>query len=159
MKILVLYDSFFGNTEKIAQEIGSALSKHGSVHVEKIGEKTALLFDDIDLLVLGSPTRAFSPSPNVKNFIKSLPENALQGVKVAVFDTRISLDDVNSKLLHFFVKLFGYASEPMLKGLEKKGATRATEPGWFYVKDSEGPLSENELEHASTWAESLIKFL
>jgi flavodoxin len=38
MKALVLYESFFGNTEKIAQAIGDSLGSSIEVDVRKVSE-------------------------------------------------------------------------------------------------------------------------
>ena len=155
MKALIVYDSFFGNTEKVAQAIGTTVSEEGFVSVVKVGEVKPEHLTDLDLLILGSPTRAFSPSPATKAFLKGLPAEALQGVKVAAFDTRIALEDVHNKFLNFMVKLFGYAAKPMAKALQKKGGVLAIPPDWFFVKDSEGPLKDGELERAAAWAEKI----
>lgn len=46
---------------------------------------------------------------------------------------------------------FGYAAEKIQKTLEKKGGEKIIEPIGLVVKDSEGPLKENELEKAEIW--------
>jgi flavodoxin len=157
MKALVVYDSFFGNTGKIAQAIGDALSPSMQVDVRKVSDITPEWLDGVDLLVVGSPTLAFSPSPGIKSFIKSIPAGGLQGVRVAAFDTRISEDDVKSRALRFLMKLFGYAAEPISKKLRKKAAGIVVVPEGFIVKDTEGPLKEGELVRATTWANRIIE--
>ena len=67
----------------------------------------------LSLLVVGSPTRAFSASPATKAWLKALAPNSLRSVKVAAFDTHADMNDVNSRTLTAFVKLFGYAAEPI----------------------------------------------
>ena len=63
MQILIVYDSVFGNTEKIAAAIASALttSLGDSVAVElfQAGQVQPPLLVGRDLLVVGSPTRGF----------------------------------------------------------------------------------------------------
>lgn len=157
MKTLIVYDSFFGCTEKIAQEIGATLTKHGFVSVVKAHQTTPEMLKEIDLLILGSPTRAFSPSPNTKAFLKRLQPDQLRGVRVAAFDTRIGDIEKAPKILKILVKIFGYAAEPMLKSLIKKGGIQAVTPGWFYVDDMEGPVKEGELERAARWAEEIAQ--
>lgn len=155
MKTLIVYDSFFGCTEKIAQEIGAILTKRGFVIVVKADQTTPEMLKEIDLLILGSPTRAFSPSPNTKAFLKRLQPDQLRGVRVAAFDTRIGDIDKAPKILKFLVNIFGYAAEPMLKALIKKGGIQTVAPGWFYVDGMEGPVKEGELERAAGWAEEI----
>jgi len=157
MKTLIVYDSFFGCTEKIAQEIGSTLTKHGFVSVVKVDQTTPEMLTDIDLLIIGSPTRAFSASPNTKAFLKQVNSDVLNGVRVAAFDTRIGDIDKAPKILKFLVNIFGYAAEPMLKALIKKGGIETVAPGWFYVDGMEGPVTEGELERAAAWAEEIAR--
>ena len=63
MKILVVYDSYFGNTEKVAQANGEALGD--DVAVKRPSEVKTDELSDLGLLVVGSPTRAFRPSDAV----------------------------------------------------------------------------------------------
>lgn len=155
MKSLIIYDSFFGNTEKIAQALGQAL---GSETI-KVQDISVDQLNGVELLILGSPTRAFSPSPDITKFLKSQPAQGCTGMKVATFDTRIAVDEVNSKFLTFMVKIFGYAAETMARKLQKKGGTLVVPPEWFLVKDSEGPLKDGELERATEWAKRILAAL
>lgn len=156
MKILVLYDSFFGNTEKVAGAVGEALASSGDVEVTRVSNLMPAQLQGVQLLVLGSPTRAFSPSDATKAFLKNLAPNALTGVKVAAFDTRVEVAKVNSAFLTFMVKLFGYAAEPIARGLKKRGGLLVGTPAGFFVLGKEGPLEEGELERAASWAKQLL---
>ena len=70
MKALVVYDSFFGNTEKVAQAMGDALASQAQVQTLRVGDVRPEHVTGLDLLIVGSPTRAFSPSPAIKNWLK-----------------------------------------------------------------------------------------
>jgi flavodoxin I len=152
-KYLVIYDSFFGNTEQIAQAIGGGLgSKAGVLRVDNV---KADYWKGVDTLVVGSPTRAFRPSPKTKKLLGSIPRDGLQGVKVAAFDTRMAPSDVNSPILNVFVRIFGWAAKPIANGLTKKGGKLVASPEGFFVKGSEGPLKDGELKRASSWAKQI----
>jgi flavodoxin I len=155
MKALIIYESFFGNTEKIAQAIGEGLGTSTEVEICKVGDVKPEHLESVDLLIVGSATRAFSPSPETKRFLAHLPAKSLQGKKAAAFDTRISLKDIKVRILRFLVNLFGYAAKPISKKLRKKGAEIVTAPEGFLVKDTEGPLKEGELERAKEWAKKI----
>ena len=158
MKALVVYDSMFGNTEQVAQEIGQALLSEGhEVQTLRVTEASSQQATEVDVLLVGSPTRAFRPTPAITQFLKEIPDNGLQGIKVGAFDTRVSLEEVNSKVLTFFVKLFGYAAEPMAKRLQQKGGAQALSPEGFIVTGKEGPLREGELERAAGWAKGIAR--
>ena len=156
MKILILFDSYFGNTERTAFSIGEGLNNYGDIKLKRLSEASPEMVREIDLLILGTPTRAFRPTKAAVNFLKMLPGNSLTGVKIAAFDTRISLDDVDSKFLKFMAGVFGYAAEPLQKLMVKKGGIAAGNPEGFYVKGTEGPMIDGELERAFSWAGSLI---
>jgi len=152
MRALVVYDSVFGNTEMIAQAMGKALEPHGAVKVLKVTEVKLEQMDGVELLIVGSPTRAFRPTGAITKLLKRIPKGGLQGAKVAAFDTRVSLADANSSFLNVMVKFFGYAAKPIANRLTGKGGELSTPPEGFFVEGTEGPLKEGELERAAEWA-------
>lgn len=148
---LVIYDSYFGNTAQVAEAIGKAL---GAV-VRKVDAVQADDLSGLKVLFVGSPTRAFNPTPAIKAFLKA-QKGKLAGVKGSVFDTRIPSDGTDSGFLKFMIRLFGYADAKMAKALKQTGAGLALEPAGFAVLESEGPLAEGELERAVQWAEGIL---
>jgi hypothetical protein len=107
----------------------------------------------LELLIVGSPTQKFRPLPAVTALLKELPDGALQGVKVAAFDTRVPVSEIEkNRILAFFVRIFGYAAKPIADRLAKKGGEPVAPPEGFYVGGTEGPLLEGELERAADWA-------
>jgi Flavodoxin domain len=61
MQVLVVYESMFGNTRQIAEAIGVGLSTTVDVNVVRVGRASTSL-DQYDLIVVGSPTHAWSMS-------------------------------------------------------------------------------------------------
>lgn len=156
MTALVVYDSFFGNTELIAQAVGQSMVSQGDVPVRRASEVTPGELEGLELLVVGSPTRGFRPSESTMSLLKSIPSDGLRGVKVAAFDTRVRADDIGSPvlrvLLGVLMKWFGYAAGPIADRLKAKGGQLVSPPEGFYVEDTEGPLKEGELQRAEEWA-------
>ena len=155
MKALVIYDSFFGNTEQIAQAIAASLGATGAtgamgataeVSVVKVSDVRLAQLAGLSHLIVGSPTRAFRPTPAIVEFLKSIPDGSLQGVKVAAFDTSIPKKD-----MPFFIRLGGYAAKPISEALKQKGGELVLPPEAFYVKGEKGPLKEGELARAGCW--------
>lgn len=160
MKALVVYDSAFGNTEKIAEAIGQAINTSTNVVVRHVEQVSISDLAGLDLLVLGSPTQRFSPTTKVNDFLKSIPPGGLQDVKVAAFDTRFTEEKIGEiKILNFFVSIFGYAAKPIANAMKKKGGELLVEPEGFYVADTEGPLLEDEIARAKNWAQGMMKAL
>ena len=157
MKAIVLYDSQFGNTEKIARIIADTLRGQAEVAFYRVGQVTISELAGVDLLVVGSPTQKFKPTIGVTDFLKSIPKNGLAGVRVAAFDTRLTQKNIDeTPVLPFFVKIFGYAGEVIARGLEKKGGRLVVPAEGFYVLGTEDPLVEGEEERAVSWAEKLF---
>lgn len=152
MKALIIYDSFFGNTEKIAMAIGESL---GGADAVRVADVKAGQLQGLDLVLVGSPTRAFRPSDGTRAFLKGLPAGALKGVRVAAFDTRIEMKDSVPGILRFMEKIFGYAADPIGKALASKGGTLVAPPEGFIVDGTEGPLKDGELARAAQWAKTL----
>ena len=153
MKALVVYDSFFGNTEIIAQAISKALN----APAVRVGEMKPEQLQGVELMIVGSPTRAFSPTAAIKSFLKALPAKSLRGVKSAAFDTRMDIGEVNVPILKFMAGIFGYAAPAVAKLLMKKGASSCAQPEGYFVKASEGPLKNGEADRAASWAMQLAK--
>lgn len=156
MKTLIVFDSVFGNTEKIAKAIGDSLIYKENVEVLKVTDIKIEQLSGINNLLVGSPTRAFKPTKAIVDFLIKIPSNGLKGINVAAFDTRVSVTDVNSRMLNGLVKIFGYAANSIADKLQKKGGKLMTQPEGFFVKDSEGPLKDGELERAAVWAKPLV---
>ena len=154
MKALVIYDTFFGNTEQVARAISDSLGAESAAI--RVTEAKHEQLKGLGLLVVGSPTRAFRPSKPINDFLNGIPRDALRGVRVAAFDTRMSEADIGSPLLGFMVKVFGYASKPISDKLVRKGGELAAQPEGFIVEASEGPLRSGELERAAAWAKRII---
>jgi flavodoxin I len=148
MKALIIYDSVYGNTEKIARAIAEAISPSNEVKVLRAGEANASELESLDLLIVGSPTHAGRPVPGIQDFLNKVPEASVKGKKVAAFDTRTP-----SKM----GKLFGYAAGRIARGLEKKGGVPAGSPGGFFVTGTKGPLKDGELERAAAWAKGILE--
>jgi flavodoxin len=155
MKALVVYDSFFGNTEQIAQAIGKALGSSPEVEVVRVTAVKPEQLSGLQWLIVGSPTRGFNPSPLIKAFLAGIPADGLRGIKVAAFDTRFPASRVPG-FLRLLFKALGFADKHIVAGLTKKGGELAAPPGWFYVLDTEGPLVEGELDRAADWARRLL---
>jgi flavodoxin len=160
MKALVAYDSAYGNTEQVARAIGNALGPEEDVEILRVGDVTPEHLAGLSLLVVGSPTQKFSPTGATNRLLKSIPKDGLKGVNVAAFDTRITEAEVERvKILGFFVKIFGYAAEPIGSKLEKKGGELVGPPQGFYVGGTEGPLLDGELDRAAAWAKEMATAL
>ena len=146
MKVLIVYDSVYGNTEKIAKAIGGAIT--GEVKVLRVDEANPSELKTIDLFIVGSPTQGGRPTPAIRDFLNKVPEPSLQGINVAAFDTRIS-----TKL----VGVFGYAAGRIAGNLKGKGGTLVASAEGFFVKGTKGPLREGELERAAGWAKGILE--
>jgi flavodoxin I len=147
VKALVVYDSFFGNTERVARAIASSLGPPAEVTVVKVSDVTPAQLTGLSHLIVGSPTRGFRPTPAIVEFLKGIPAGSLTGVKVAAFDTSIPKKD-----MPFFIRLGGYAAKPISEALKEKGGELVLPPEAFYVeKGEQGPLKDGEVERAGCW--------
>lgn len=145
MNALVVYDSKYGNTKRIAQIVANNLRKFGQareVHIEKLkpGDLTA-----VDLIVFGCPTQGWGPSKDMHIFIGKIPAKSLKGKKAACFDTRYNKT----------TWLVGSAARKMDKSLARVGPEMIAPPESFFVQGEEGPLQSGEEDRAAQWATSL----
>jgi flavodoxin I len=142
MKALVVYDSQYGNTERIAQAIGEAIGSQ----VVRVGDVSPTELKELDLVIVGSPTHGGWYTAGVKDLLEALP--LLEGLRVAAFDTRTA--SIWNRLLPF-----GYAAPRIARKLEENGGNLLAQPEGFVVLGTEGPLKDGELERAAGWARGL----
>jgi flavodoxin I len=157
MKILIIYDSLFGSTEKITLSMVHSIQKYCCVEFHKVKEVKAEHLKNTKLLIVGSPTRSFKPTPDISIFLATLPARSLKGIRVAAFDTRIALSSIKSRLFRYIVRAGGYAAQPISEWLIKKGGNLVLPPEGFLVSGDEGPLETGEKERAADWIKSLLK--
>jgi flavodoxin len=145
MKALVIYDSKFGNTERLARAIAEKLG--GEEPAPMITAWTASPHNlvGIDLLAVGGPTQGHGISSALRVFLDRIPPEAVRGMSVVTFDTR----------LRWPRALSGSAAAGCARRLEKKGARLVAAPECFLVMAAEGPLVEGELGRARDWAEGV----
>lgn len=153
MTALVIFDTAFGNTQQIAEAMAAALR----APCQNVSAVDPASLTQLDLLIVGSPTQAFTALPTLKNFLAAIPANALRGTAVAAFDTRIEFETMEQPALRFVAKTFmqHYAGKPIADALVAKGGHLAADPAGFYVLDREGPLKPGELDRAAHWATAL----
>lgn len=148
MNALVLYDSRYGNTERIAEAIALAVQEAMPTRLASVDEiddcEEAL--HDVDLLVIGGPTHRHGISDPLKVKLACLGERALDGMKVAAFDTRT----------HGARVLTGSASVRLGRLLRRHGAWLVVPPASFIVDAATGPLHRGEADHAREWAGELL---
>jgi len=146
MNALVVYDSTFGSTERIAGAIADSLEERGSVRLLRVAKAQPVDLEGIDLLVLGCPTQRHKPTAAVQAFLASIPRGILGGMRAAAFDTRYRKPRL----------LTGSAARAIAKRLRKAGASLLLPPESFFIAAREGPLEEGELERAADWAHQVL---
>lgn len=146
MKVIIVYDSQYGNTEMIAKAIGGAAA--GFVEVSRADSIDPAAMEGADILVFGSPTHGGRPTPSIQDLIAKIPSSTLKGTRVATFDTRNE---------GRFVKIFGYAADRMAASLTERGGKLVSPPAAFFVTGKKGPLKDGEIERAMKWARELMQ--
>lgn len=155
MKTLIIYDSAYGNTERIARTLAEEATRYGIAKVWNVSEHPVPLLHEYDLVVAGSPTHGGRPKTELKEYLESLDSDALDSVQAAAFDTRFGMTDHNLPL-KLLMKAIGYAAPRIDKALRAAGAEIIAEPAGFIVRDKEGPLLDGELDRAKEWMLMLI---
>jgi flavodoxin len=123
MKILIIYDSKTGNTEKIASAIEEGAKEAGAeVTLKKIGEPFPLtLFEESDGVVFGSPTRYADVTNEMKDFLSTVADYVkmgkmnVKGRKAGVFGS-YGYDGawVMEERLKGYVEALGYKVNPKI---------------------------------------------
>lgn len=145
MNALVVYESQFGNTEKIALAIADALRAFGQARAVRVDPTHPIDLQGVDMLVVGGPTQSWGVTSGIRSFLEKLPLTQLRQLSIACFDTRLRQPRW----------LSGSAAGVMAKNLQKMGVAPRVPAESFLVSGKEGPLLEGELDRAAVWASAL----
>lgn len=146
MRALVVYDSEFGNTRHIAEEIAANLRPRYTVDLLAAIEVSDIP-EDIDLLVIGGPTHAHGASEHMKALFSVMGKGILHGIPTAAFDTRFQMPRW----------LTGSAGSAIARHLKRSGGEMVAEPESFFVaRGKEAVLLPGEQERAAEWARALL---
>jgi hypothetical protein len=160
---LVVYESMFGNTERVAGAIAEGLRSKARVELVRVDQAPRVLPAGLELLVVGGPTHAFSMSragtrsgaseqgavvmpveAGIREWLDQLRQEGGPAT-VATFDTRVTK----------VRRLPGSAAKAAAKVLRRRGFKSLAASASFFVEDSLGPLSEGELDRARAWGRGL----
>lgn len=134
-KAIVIYETRYGNTERIALALSGGL-KSGGIPTDcvKVQEIDVAQLDQYDFLAIGGPTHGRGISDKIKKFLKEIEKINLQGKKAFAFDTR------------FRHKIYSSAAKKIQEKLEEmhleivENYSSAVVKGWY------GPLEEEDSE-------------
>ena len=143
MKIIVAYDTKFGNTERVALTITQTLREVHTAILRKVTDISRSEVEESQLLVVGCPTHAWGISAATREFFKVLRGGNYREKWGAAFDTRFSSP------------LAGSAAPEIRKQLKQLGFTVLAPSLSVCVKGFKGPLEEGELEKAVQFARTL----
>jgi len=153
MRVLIVYDSVYNNTEKIAQAIGAAFP----VEAVKVVKANAFQKSDlvgINLLIVGSPTQGGRATQSLQNIFNALPADGLKNINITAFDTRMT-GEKNGFGIRMLVKVFGWAADRLVATLKGKGGILIAPTEGFVVEGREGPLKIGEIERATAWGKQI----
>jgi flavodoxin len=158
MKVSIFYDTFFGNTRKVAQFVGNAIKE-----VPHDVEVSSLILDwkkytciDSDLIILGSPTRHYFPSKKIILFMFRLKARPNQ--KIALFDTRMDTNWFANIYIKYFINFKGTAINKMIQIARFKNYNIVSTKS-FFVEESTGPFEKGQKNKIILWNKELINLL
>ncbi len=133
-KVIILYDSKFGNTKKVAISLSRGLEAGGFfVDYNSISEFNIERLNTYNIIGLGGPTHICGMSKPMKRFIFQIKELKMKGKSAFVFETRydeILAGSSGKKIMKRFSKLKMDIIYPLITGI---------------VTEREGPLVHGTL--------------
>lgn len=169
-RALIVYETMFGNTERIARAIRDGLRRYVPAETVPVNRAPDVVPDDVRLLVVGGPTHAFSMSRlstrqgavqqadvvmpievGIREWLAALgrADRRSQDLLVTTFDTRIAK----------VRRLPGSAARSAAKLLRRMGYRMIGTSESFFVSDTTGPIRDVEIERARRWGEELGRLL
>jgi len=147
MKGIVIYDSAYGNTKKVAETITDTLKESGmEVDLFSIKNIKKLNVKDYNFLILGSPTRFGTMSFGIKFFLGKLKGEEWMNKSFAAFDTE-NPENMEHKEWS--------AAEKIAGRLRDKNMSQLLPVFKASVLGLKGTLQEGEIERAKDYAKEI----
>jgi hypothetical protein len=177
MRAVVVYESLFGNTHRIAAAVSEGLQSAdptAEVDLVDVARADADLVGRADLLVVGAPThmRGLSTGWSRRAGVSGEQKKAEEPAAVAV-DPAAEGPGVRDWLKHLpparsgaraaafdtraAMRLAGGAARSIARHLGHAGYQQAAPPAGFVIEDTQGPLRAGELDRARTWGADLMR--
>ncbi|MEM1552212.1 MAG: flavodoxin domain-containing protein [Candidatus Bathyarchaeia archaeon] len=146
VKVLVVFESRYGNTKRVAESIIEGINEAGGVEVslKELKEVNLNEIPSYDAMLIGSPNHMGGPTRGIKGFIDKLSKLQLDGKKFAVFDTYMGRD-------------FEKAVKKMEKRISEKAPSlkRIAAGLSIKVQGVKGPIVEGELPKCKEFGENI----
>lgn len=156
MKALVLYRSYHGNTKQVADTIAKELSVQGvESEVRNLRRKLPDL-NTFDFILIGSPTRMARVNRKARRVLKRIRKKAFAEKPIAVFDTYGPVPTDPKELEKSKKWLYPGAAGILQKVAKTQGLNLYSKTLRCEVKGMKGPLGDNELEKAASFAKELV---
>lgn len=152
MKGIIVYDTSYGNTKKIAETIADTLKDSGiEVDLSSVKEAKMLSAKDYDLLILGSPTKFGTMSFAVRFFLGKVKSEDWMNKPFVAFDTENPENIEKARLEN---KEWSAAEKIAEKLMEKK-LVQLFPVLKAAVLGQKGPLVEGEVERTREYARQI----
>jgi flavodoxin len=153
-RIIVIYDSIFGNTAKAGKVVAGSISNIPASlkHVSNVDPGELRSFD---LVIIGTPGHDGHPTANIMTFIDELPDNCLMYKYIAAFETH-STNGMDKQSPTFASSITPFAANKVLISLMKKGASAIAEPAGFITETRKAPIPQKECKKVAKWAQSIL---
>jgi menaquinone-dependent protoporphyrinogen IX oxidase len=152
MKGRVVYDTSYGNIEKIAETIAETLKESGiEVDLFDVKDVKKLSAKDYNFLVLGSPTRFGTMSFAIRGFLGKVKSEEWMNKPFAAFDTE---NPENIERARIENKEWS-AGEKIAEKLREKKMNQLLPALKALVLGQKGPLVEGEIERTKEYARRL----
>jgi len=168
MKVLIVYESMYGNTRAIAEAVTDGVRSGLEAVLRPVAAVTADDLAEAGLVIVGAPTHMHSmprpmtrkaavkaalsndalrsepgaAGPGIREWLRTIGDGA--GKRAAVFDTRVTGN----------VRLTGRASLRIARRVREAGFEPAAAPASFQV-DKQNRLLDGELDRARAWGKGL----
>lgn len=161
MKGVVAYDTYFGNTKRVAEAIAEQIKADGhDVEIRNVREKYPTPPQG-DFMFVGGPNRMKHLSRKTKKFVKKLDLAAWKGKPIVVFATVGKIPGENAtEKEKVDAEKWVLAAAPELRDFARERGLNAAEQVLLVeVKDTKGPLVDDGIEHAKAFTHDVVQTL
>ncbi len=150
MKVIIVYESVYGNTKKIAEAMAEVLDRNENIKcvVKKPDEIHTDELGEYDVILFGCPNHNQEPAANLLHFIDRAAIVNLEGKRFTTFDTYTG---GNKSIAQSKLEAYIKDKIPVVRVLTEGFSAK--------VKGPRGPLADDEIQRAHDFARSIVEML
>jgi flavodoxin len=159
LKGIVVYDSYYGNTRKVAEAIAEQIKSEGHEAELRSVKEDYPSPPQGDFMFVGSPNRMGGVTGSTKRYVKHLDGSLWKDKPLAIFTTvaHHPEGEMTEKEKNSYEKWALRAGPKLRDKAKERGLNAVDKVLYVEVKDQKGPLVDNGIEQTKQFVHEFLQ--